>query len=117
MNLQRKHFDLFVKTFKHWQRLLGLTQYRIDFSFEPLGSSYADINVDELSKTVMVRMSSKMDAEDYRHLDIERCARHEVFHLLTHRLVWLGETRYIENNDLSEEWEAVARRLEGVLKP
>ena len=49
-------------------------------------------------------------------MDVKSIARHEIFHLLTSRMKWLGESRCLENLDLQEEWEAVTIRLENLFK-
>ena len=119
MKTSKAYFNRFKKEFVRWQRLLGLTQYRVDFYHEQFrdgdGSYYAKIEVFEQDKVASVSLSTEIKRPE---LDIgpESHARHEVLHLLLHRLMWLGEGRFIDRSDISEETEAVVVRLEKVLK-
>jgi len=111
----KAYFDSFKAEFLKWQKELGLMQYRIDFFHEPVKDGYAQIIVYELSKTARVSLSKDLGKNEV-DAGPESHARHEVLHLLTNRLRWLGCCRYIGDDDLSEEWEAVVVRLDKVLK-
>ena len=117
MKTSKAYFERFKAEFLKWQKELGLMQYRIDFFHEKLKDSYAQIIVHELDKTARVSLTTdfgKFDAT--KDTGPESHARHEVLHLLTNRLRWLGCCRYIGDDDLAEEWEAVVVRLDKVLK-
>ena len=117
MKVSKDNFERFKKEFIKWQKLLGLTQYRIDFFHEKLKNSYAEIYGDEMKKAFRVSLTTELD-KDSSKVDggPEKHARHEVLHLLIHRMKWLGQTRYIENLDLDEEGEAIVVRLENAIK-
>ena len=112
MKVTKKQFKEFKAECDRMITLLGLTQYMVDYEFKKLEHAYAEVIVNEIGKRATVYITTDMSAFHDRHFDLLSTARHEIFHLLTHRLLWLGASRYIENTDLEEEWEAVTRRLE-----
>lgn len=94
-----------------------MTQYRIDFFHEELKNSFAQIAVFEKDKTARVSLCTELGKDDFKaDMGPESHARHEALHLLTNRLRWLGNSRFIAEGDLEEEWEAVVVRLDKVLK-
>ena len=117
MKISKAYFNRFKKAFLGWQRKLGLTQYDVMFFHEPLEKKkIAKIVVNELGKVADVFLTTELNGRDVEVDDgPEARAKHEVLHLLLYRLVWLGGARYIENDDLKEEWEALVRKLEKVL--
>ena len=116
MKTTTKQFEAFKTAFLDTQKALGLTQYRAYFFHVDTDGTYAEIEVDEMGKVASVSMTKTIkEAGLAKEFDPEKHARHECLHLASHRLVWLGRNRYIENNDLDEEWEALTRRLETFL--
>ena len=117
MKTSKSYFNRFKKEFLRWQQLLGLTQYSVKFFHEKLDGAYAQVEVREKGKVADVFLATDLDRRS-AEVDSgpESHAKHEVIHLLLHRLVWLGQARYIETTDLEEEWEAIVVRLEKVLK-
>ena len=117
MKTSRAYFEKFKTEFLHWQKELGLMQYRIDFFHEKLDRNYSEIYVRELEKAARVSLSTEIN-KDSAKIDKgpEIHAKHEAIHLLLHRLMFLGGCRYIETTDLNEEWESIVVRLDKVLK-
>ncbi len=114
MKVSKAYFEEFKKEFVDWQERLGLTQYEIEFKHEVMLNKVATLQVNEMGKLVTVKLAKNLNK--YRLEEgAEKHARHEILHLLLNRMRWLGEARYIENDDLQEEWEALVRRLEKVL--
>lgn len=117
MKTSQAYFNKFKKEFLYWQEKLGLTQYSVSFFHEKLEREYAKINIDEMAKVADVFLTTEFGKRSAQADEgPETNAKHEALHLLTHRIHWLGRTRYIESNDLDEEWEAIVVRLEKVLK-
>jgi len=114
MKTSKKYFERFKAEFLKWQKELGLMQYRIDFSHEKLEDYFASVIVNELDKTAYVILATELD--DDTDGGAEDHGKHEAIHLLTNRLRYLGGCRYVNGSDLDEEWEAITRRLEKVLK-
>ena len=118
MRTTRKQYFIYQETARRLQEELGLMQYGIAFDLKDLGHNnsgsiiFAEITVDELGKGALLTLSDHYRKKDTADFDVEKLARHEMFHLLVHRLYWLGFQRYLNPTDLDEEYEAVATRLE-----
>ncbi len=116
----KAEFNRFKKAFVYWQERLGLTQYRIDFFHEKLRQNdgttyYAQAQIFEKDKFVKVSLTTEVQDKSVDE-GPEAHARHEVFHLLIHRLTWLGESRFLDEYEIEDEAEAIVVRLEKVLK-
>ena len=114
--ISKAYFKRFCASFEEWQRKLGLTQYEVRFHHKCEKGYFAQITIQESQKAADVYL---MTENEGKSIEIdegpESHAKHEAIHLLLHRLVWLGQARYVERDDLDEEWEALVRRLEKVL--
>lgn len=115
MKTSKAYFNRFKKAFLYWQEKLGLTQYRIIFFHEKMDCEYAGMTVWEKEKLARVSLTTVIKDPSVDD-GPEAHAKHEAFHLLIHRLSWLGGCRYITDDELEEECEAVVVRLEKVLK-
>ena len=121
MKATKADFKLFKDTARLWQEKLGLKQYLIHFNLvNDLGKNddgypiFAIVDVSEMGKSATLTMLSEFDKQYKSGFDPEEFARHEILHLLTQRLYWLGIQRYLNPTDLKEEWEAVTVRLENL---
>ena len=120
MKVSKAYFKRFKDEFVRLQRLLGLTQYRIDFFHESLRSddgstAYAKAQIYEQDKFAKIFLTTEIIDSSIDE-GPESHARHEVFHLLIHRLSWLAESRFAVNqSDIDEEAESIVVRLEKVI--
>lgn len=110
-----KDFALFQSEFKKWQKLFGLTGYKVYFKYEPLDKSFADISVNQGEMVVTVQLNSKLPNKDKPHKDIKRSAKHEAIHLLVARLEHNGRYRYTSENGIYEATEELVFKLEGLI--
>ena len=117
MKISKAYFERFKKEFLYWQKELGLTQYRTDLFQEKLDYLYAGITIYEKEKAARVSLNTEIRKDSFK-IDSgpEAHALHEALHLLIYRLSWLGGARYITDDDLDEECEAIVVRLEKVIK-
>ncbi len=111
----QRDFELFQKVFKEYQKLFGLTGYKVYFEYEPLENDFANITIDSSAMKAIVRLSSKLPEKDKPYKDIRGSAKHEAFHLLTGRLNGLASSRYITSGDIGEADEEIAHKLEGLI--
>ena len=117
MKISKAYFNRFKKAFLYWQKEFGLTQYDIAFYQTYLKTAYAEIHVNEMAKTADVYLTDELEGDRMKADDgPESNGKHEAVHLLLYRLVWLGKARCLNPTDIDEEWEALTRRLEKVLK-
>ena len=110
-----KDFIAFRSEFKKWQKIFGLTGYRVYFDHEPLGDSFADMNIDQTNMVATIRLNSKLSDKDKPHKDIKRSAKHEAIHLLIGRLEMNGRYRYSTAEEIYEATEELVFRLEGLI--
>jgi len=106
-----KDFTLFQSEFKKWQKLFGLTGYKVYFKYEPLGTDFAAICVNQGSMVATVTLNSKLPNKDKPFKHIKRSAKHEAIHLLVARLEQNGRYRYTSENEIYEATEELANRL------
>lgn len=111
-----KDFDEFQKEFKKYQKLFGLTGYRVYFKYEPIDGSFANIQINQGEMVVTVRLNSKLPDKDKPFNDIKRTAKHEAIHLLVGRVEQNGRYRYVSENEIYESVEELVFRLEGLVK-
>lgn len=76
----------------------------------------AQIDVSEMGKSVTLRLAATYDGSNPEDSDPIILAQHEMFHLLIHKLTWLGRARYIGCTDLCEEEESITCTLENFMK-
>jgi len=110
-----KDFALFQKEFKKWQRLFGLTGYKVYFKYESIDSSFADIEINQGEMVAIVRLNSKLPDRDKSYKDIKRSAKHEAIHLLVSRLEKNGRYRYTSEVEICEATEELVFRLENLI--
>ena len=110
-----KDFELFQKEFKKWQRLFGLTGYKVYFKYEPLDSSFADLTVRQSDMVATARLNSKLPNSEKLYMDTKRSAKHEALHLLVARLEQNSRYRYASENEIYEATEELVIRLEGLV--
>ena len=114
MKTSKKYFEQFKAEFLRWLSLLGLTQYEIVFYHQKMKVNSAQVSINERAKLVEVCLSTELPKSDHVDGPLVQ-ARHEAIHVLTYRLRFLGGCRYISDDELDDEWEAITRRLEKVL--
>ncbi|MCJ7458357.1 MAG: hypothetical protein MUP17_05140 [candidate division Zixibacteria bacterium] len=110
-----KDFALFQSEFKKWQKLFGLTGYKVYFKYEPLDSSYASISVNQDSMVATVRLNSKVSDEARPYKDVKESAKHEAIHLLIGKLEEYGHYRYSSKHEIDEASEELTVKLESLI--
>jgi len=112
----QRDFLLFQKTFKEYQKLFGLTGYKVYFKYEPIDGAFASITCAQNDMVATVRLNSKLPDKDGRHKDIRGSAIHEVLHLLLMRLEIIAKCRYVASEEIYESVEEIVHKLEGLKK-
>jgi hypothetical protein len=109
----KKDFAIFKETFTKYQKLFGLTGYRIFFSHELLDSDcFANISVNQGLMVANVRLNT----DDSGAPHAEQSAKHEAIHLLLNRLEDLARDRYAKEESIVEVTEELVFKLEGLIK-
>ena len=107
--------EVFQEEFTIWQKLLGLTGYKVYFTYRPIGDSFADITITQADMVATARLNSKIPAEAKLDFNIKACARHEAIHLLLGRIENRAIDRYVSEAEIFEATEEAVRRLESAL--
>lgn len=119
MNKQERtdeDFLLFQKHFKRYQRLFGLTGYKVYFKHEEEDESFASIVVKQEDMIATVRLNTKLSDSTKQFKDIKRSAKHEALHLLINRLESRGRERYVSPPEIYEAAEELVVKLEELIK-
>ncbi len=113
--MANKDFELFQKTFTKYQKLFGLTGYKVYFKHEPIENCFAQITVAQTDMVATVRLNSDLPDKDEPHKDIKQSAKHEALHLLVMRLEINAEARYSTSAEIYEATEELIVKLEGLI--
>ena len=108
-------FEKFQKYFTHYQKLFGLTGYKVYFKHESLEEDFANITIAHMDAVATVRLNSVLQGKDVAHKDIKRSARHEALHLLLGRIEGIAKRRYSTADELYEACEEAVHRLEELI--
>jgi len=108
-------FEEFQEEFKKYQKLFGLTGYKVYFKFEPI-DSFANITVNQTDMVATVRLNSRCPKKDKALRNIKQSAKHEAIHLLTMRLESCARYRYVGEGDISEASEELVFKLENLIE-
>ncbi len=108
-------FVRFQKHFKYYQKLFGLTGYKVYFKYEELDSGFASININQGGMVATVKLNSKLPDKDKPFKHIRMSAKHEALHLLVGRLEQNGRYRYTAENEIYEASEELVYKLEELI--
>ena len=111
----KDNFKLFQETFIKYQKLFGLTGYKIYFKQEEIDRSFADITVEQVDMIATVRLNNKVPDKDKPFQNTKLSAKHEAIHLLLHRMDSLAHNRYIREEEVYEAEEELAFKLEELI--
>jgi hypothetical protein len=114
MKTTEKEFAHFKAAFRHWQGLLGLTEYHCVFRHQLVEGCFGGIHCNHLGKVVTVLFSTECPDRDRDDYDPDRTGRHEALELLTARMDNLARGHCFPD-DIEEERHAIVRRLENLL--
>ena len=110
-----KDFELFKREFKKWQKLFGLSGYKVYFKYEPIEKSFADVTINQADMVVTVRLNSNLLDKNKPFKDARKSAKHEAIHLLIARLEHNGRYRYIPECEMDEASEELVHKLEDLI--
>ena len=104
----KKDFDLFKRECRRWQKIFGLTGWRLGFEHRELEDNYAELSSNINGRTAVATLNLVY----HEDLDVKISAKHEMLHLLLARMYHLGLVRFVEEAAWSEASEEAVRRLE-----
>jgi len=108
-------FQKFQKVFTKYQHEFGMTGYKVYFKHEPIEDAYASIYVNHDDHVATVRLDSSCLPEDNKLRNVEASAKHEAIHLLISKLEYLATSRYCREDEIYQEVESIAHKLESLI--
>lgn len=109
-----KDFKLFQEAFKKYQKLFGLTGYKVYFKNESIEGAFANITINQHDMVATVRLCSD-NGENGIFKHIERSAKHEALHLLLYELEDNAYRRFLHQDDINESTESIVVKLEELI--
>lgn len=110
--MPNKDFEDFKRYFTEYQKLFGLTDYKVYFTQEPFEGAFAEITVRSGGRVALLRVNTNQG----EFKDIRDSAKHEALHLLLNRLEEKAVNRYITPYDINDEIEALVIKLVGLIE-
>ena len=116
MKTTAKQFETFKAEFRRWQRLLGLTDWRVYFAHDKVKDAYAEIVPNTEGRIVTVFFGAEVDDKNGAKIgyDPSSTGRHEAFELLLAELKYIARSRSFNEDNLDAASHAVIRRLENL---
>ncbi len=111
----QKDCGIFQKWFLHYREKFGLQSYNIYFSHKKLARSLAEISSDPHARTSTVTLSIDWKDISPTENELRKTALHECLHLLLAKFDTLARKRYVSDDELYEEDEALTMRLEELI--
>ncbi len=106
-----KDFDLFKKWFLHYQKLFGLTGYKVYFRYEVLESGFAQIVIQQDDMVATAILNSVIPKRDKPFKEVKLSAKHEATHLLLSGLEFRALDRWSTRGQIDEIVEGLVNKL------
>ncbi len=110
-----RDFEAFQREFQTYQKLFGLTGYKVLFEYMPLEDKYASLECDQVTRVAVVSLNSALPDQDKAHRTPQTSAKHEAIHLLLRKLADCARYRYTTSDAITEACEEVVIKLEGLI--
>ena len=108
-------FKEFQKHFLKYQKLFGLTGYKIYFKHELLNAGYANITVNQGDMVATISLDNNISKEDRKLRSVKENAKHEAIHLLLMKLENRAMDRYVRPEEIDEAVEELVFKLEDLI--
>jgi hypothetical protein len=115
--ISAREFGMFKAECEKWRRLLGLTEWKINYHFEEIEEALAGINRDFEGKRARISLhpfQERVPKGEVRR-SVLSSARHEILHLMLAELDWMNGRRFVTADAWSAAEHTVIRRLEHLL--
>lgn len=119
MKVTKTHFNIFKKECERLIERWQLKGWRVDFYQDPkMKDARAEISYNMNSRVVSFWMPTEWSDEwaDLNEETIKESARHEVIHFMCTRLNELAKCRYLNEEEIYEANEELARLIEHAIK-
>ena len=110
-----KDFLKFQRVFTQYQKLFGLTGYKVYFKHEPIEGSYANLTSAHPCMTATARLNSEVPDTAKANINIHSNSKHEAIHLLLARLEDRAVNRWATHDEVTEAVEEIVYKLETLI--
>jgi len=118
MKTTKADFEVFKAECEKWIQRFGLVDWSAFFHHktpEARKPGLAHVWYNVMSRRCDFYLPKQWSDEPVTTLQVERCAFHEVCHILVATLVSCAEARYVSQAEIDEAEHAIIRRLENTL--
>ena len=110
-----KHFKIFKEEAELWISRLGLVDWTVYFSHvEECPNTLASMTANIPNRGATINLGLDWSGEGISVGQLRETAFHEVFELLLARLSYLGECRFLQDEEIPEERHNIIRRFENL---
>ncbi len=110
-----KDFEEFKQEFRRYQKLFGLSDWKVYFSHGGSDEYFAYLEIDCANQVATAYLNTELTGKDRQHKDVKGNAKHEAIHLLLSRFEGEARARYTSRSSLVEALEATVHRLEDLI--
>lgn len=117
MKTTKTDFEEFKGYAEKWRKQLGLTNWAVYYKHRKTDGNYAEISLSIKDQIAAVSFGTDWNT-DWRIKDstqLERCALHEMLHLLLIHFYHHAESRYTTQEALDQSEHSIIRQLENVI--
>lgn len=116
MKLTQKDFELFKSECQKWLTKFGMNDWKVYYSFDRLNGNFAECRYDYRDCVATISLNKEISKFSFQHSDVINSAKHEVIHLLLARFHGMAKERFINQDEIDNEWERLVRIIEKALK-
>ena len=110
-------FELFKQLCLQYQKRFELSHWKINLALLPLGKEcFSRTRANPIACIADIEMNSEVPQQYLTEEEIDRCARHELIHVLTRKLRMLADNRFVSSQEINMAEEELTKRLEEIIK-
>lgn len=114
----KAHFEYFKKRVRYWYKRYNLSGWELYFGQQDIGESYARILVNLVGRVATFILTLEWQHPQMcplKNISLDRCARHEVIHLMVGDVGILLNARFVSEDETRAAEERLVRHLEELL--
>ena len=109
-----KDAELFAKSVKKWQKVLNLSDWRIEKGTKPAKQAMASVEFNETARLAVYRLGD-FGAECINPESLDKTALHELLHVFLHDLMTTATDPKSSDEDIEIQEHRVINLLENLL--
>ena len=109
-----KDIELFAQSVKKWQKVLNLSDWRIEKGTKPAKQAMASVEFNETARLAVYRLGD-FGAECINPESLDKTALHELLHIFLHDLMTTATDPKSSDEDIEMQEHRVINLLENLL--